>query len=107
MPRPSCASNRFFRNPRDRRALEIEGARFRGADAFLVIPDPFFNNPANRIPDIMARLFVPALYGQRQAAEAGGLMSYGSDLSAIARRHAHFVDRVLRALARQSSRSSR
>ncbi|HZY11429.1 MAG TPA: ABC transporter substrate binding protein [Beijerinckiaceae bacterium] len=44
----------------------------------------------------MARLFVPALYGQRQAAEAGGLMSYGSDLSAIARRHAHFVDRVLR-----------
>ena len=74
----------------------IEGAKARGADAFLIIPDPVFNNPANRIPDIMARVAVPALYGQRQAAEAGGLISYGSDLIAIARRHAHFVDRVLR-----------
>jgi putative ABC transport system substrate-binding protein len=74
----------------------IEGAKARGADAFLIIPDPIFNNPSNRIPDIMARVAVPALYGLRQAAEAGGLVSYGSDLVAIARRHAHFVDRVLR-----------
>ena len=74
----------------------IEGAKARGADAFLIIPDPVFNNPSNRIPDVMARVAVPALYGQRQAAEAGGLISYGSDLIAIARRHAHFVDRVLR-----------
>jgi putative ABC transport system substrate-binding protein len=74
----------------------IEGAVARGADAFLIIPDPVFNNPSNRIPDIMARVAVPALYGQRQAAEAGGLISYGSDLIAIARRHAHLVDRVLR-----------
>src|SRR5206468_1151315 len=74
----------------------IEGARARDADAFLIIPDPVFNNPANRIPDIMARIAAPALYGQRQAADAGGLISYGSDLIAIARRHAQFVDRVLR-----------
>jgi ABC-type uncharacterized transport system substrate-binding protein len=74
----------------------IEGAKARGADAFLIIPDPIFNNPSNRIPEIMARVAVPALYGLREAAEAGGLISYGSDLIAIARRHAHFVDRVLR-----------
>ena len=62
----------------------------------MIVPDPVFNNPSNRVPDIMARVAVPALYGQRQAAEAGGLISYGSDLIAIARRHAHLVDRVLR-----------
>ena len=64
------------------------------ADALLVMADPMFN--AAGIPDLAARASIPAMYGQRQAAEAGGLMSYGSDLVAIARRHAHFVDRVLR-----------
>ena len=75
---------------------EVERVKARGADALLVIPDPIFNTVPNRIPDLVARLVFPAIYGQREMVQAGGLMSYGADLIAIARRHAHLVDRVLR-----------
>ena len=75
---------------------EVERVKARGADALLVIPEPIFNTVPNRIPDLVARLAFPAIYGQREMVQAGGLMSYGADLTAIARRHAHLVDRVLR-----------
>ena len=51
---------------------------------------------ASVIPDLAAQVALPAIYQNREAAQAGGLIAYIPDLSAIARRHAHFVDRVLR-----------
>jgi len=69
-------------------ADEVERAKLGGSDALLVVPDPIFNSVPNRIPDAVARLTFPAMYGQREMVLAGGLMSYGSDLIAIARRRA-------------------
>jgi putative tryptophan/tyrosine transport system substrate-binding protein len=39
---------------------------------------------------------VPAIYGLRQFAETGGLMSYGPDTIDTVRRAAGYIDRILR-----------
>jgi len=39
---------------------------------------------------------IPVIYGQRNFAEVGGLMSYGTNLSDIFRRSAGYVDKILR-----------
>ncbi len=39
---------------------------------------------------------LPSVYNTREAIEAGGLMSYGSDRVAMNRRAAYFVDRILK-----------
>jgi len=42
-----------------------------------------------------AQNHVPAVYPWREAAAAGGLLSYGPDLEDIVRRAAPYVDRIL------------
>lgn len=42
-----------------------------------------------------ARLRIPAVYGRRDYADAGGLMSYGADYDAIFTRGADYVHRIL------------
>ena len=39
---------------------------------------------------------LPSVYSNREAVEAGGLMSYGADLADSYRRVAYFVDRILK-----------
>src|SRR4030095_10688298 len=38
---------------------------------------------------------LPSMYGNREAVDAGGLMSYGADLAESYRRGAYYVDRIL------------
>lgn len=62
-----------------------------------VIPsDPLFVNERMLIAAVLANLRLPAVYGLRQHAEAGGLISYGIDLLANWRHTADFVDRILK-----------
>jgi putative ABC transport system substrate-binding protein len=39
---------------------------------------------------------LPSMYNRRQAVDAGGLMSYGADITASYRRVAYYVDRILK-----------
>jgi putative ABC transport system substrate-binding protein len=48
----------------------------------LVGADPIFNNLRDQVVALAARLAVPAIYEGREFAMAGGLMSYGTKLSA-------------------------
>ena len=43
-----------------------------------------------------ARVRLPAIYGFRELAEAGGLMSYGANLPAVYWRAARLVDKILK-----------
>ena len=50
----------------------------------------------SRIIDIAARDRIPAIYPYRYMANAGGLMSYGTDNGDLFRRAAAYVDRILK-----------
>jgi putative tryptophan/tyrosine transport system substrate-binding protein len=49
-----------------------------------------------QIAELVAAARLPAIYGTRDFAEAGGLMSYGVDRRQISRRAAEYVDKVLK-----------
>jgi putative ABC transport system substrate-binding protein len=62
----------------------------------LVVPaEPFFDSQRDRMVALAARYSVPAIYGLREYAVAGGLMSYGTSLPDTYRRAAIYVGRVL------------
>ena len=83
-----------------RDAAEIEkafqtatGAR---AGALLVAPSGLPDAQAQRIAELAAKSRLPAMYAFRFHVEAGGLISYGADLSENYRRSAVFVDKILK-----------
>jgi putative ABC transport system substrate-binding protein len=66
------------------------------AEALLVVPDSIFNLHRARLADLAAKNWLPSMHGIREYVEAGSLMSYGPSLSAIYRRAAFFVDKILK-----------
>ena len=66
------------------------------AEALMVIGDSVFNNPPARLPQLVARFRLPAIYVSRAQVEAGGLMSNGPDFVDLSRRLAGYVDRILK-----------
>jgi len=66
------------------------------ADALYFASDPLFNSNRVRINTVLLRLRLPTVYAFREYIEAGGLMSYGANFSALFRRGAEFVDKILR-----------
>ena len=83
------------RNPNDLDRAFAAMIRQR-AGALLVIPDPVFTFHRQRIVDLAARHRLPAMYGQREWVEAGGLASYGANQAELARQAATYVDRILK-----------
>ncbi len=73
----------------------LSAMRKRGADAVLVMHQPFTFEHRGHIVTVVARLRLPAMYGSREAVEVGGLMSYAVSVADVHRRAAFFVDRVL------------
>jgi putative ABC transport system substrate-binding protein len=66
------------------------------ADALLVSPDPLFVTRRVQLITLAVRHALPALYYRREFAEAGGLMSYGSDLPDQFRLTGVYVGRILK-----------
>ena len=50
------------------------------ADALFVAPDAFFTSRRGQFATLTARNRIPAAYAVREPVDAGGLMSYGTDL---------------------------
>ena len=65
------------------------------ANALLVGNDPFFYTVREQLVALAARFAVPAMYEWREFANAGGLASYGTSLTAMYRRFGTYVGRVL------------
>jgi putative ABC transport system substrate-binding protein len=64
--------------------------------ALFVSQSPFFNTHRVEIAARALRARLPAIYGFREFADAGGLMSYGPSLPAVYRRFAALVDKILK-----------
>jgi putative tryptophan/tyrosine transport system substrate-binding protein len=64
--------------------------------ALYVFPDGMFLAEKKRIIGFTAKIRVPAIYGNRDFPEAGGLISYGANTNELHRRTAYFVDKILK-----------
>jgi putative tryptophan/tyrosine transport system substrate-binding protein len=67
----------------------------------VIMPDTFtsLREVFGRVIAIAGRDRIPAIYPYRYMADAGGLMSYGTDNSDLFRRAATYVDRILKGVA--------
>jgi putative ABC transport system substrate-binding protein len=68
----------------------------RGISAFLVLGDAVFFNDRKLIVDLATAKRLPAIYPEREYAEAGGLMAYGPSVPDNFRRAAGYVTRILK-----------
>ena len=65
------------------------------ADAMLVPTTPFFVTRAGQIAALAASHRIPAIYAQREFAEAGGLISYGFNVAKANRELGRYAGRIL------------
>jgi putative ABC transport system substrate-binding protein len=66
------------------------------AGALTVLTSVMFVNERRRLVDLAAENRLPAAYAQREFVDAGGLMSYGTNVADLFRRAATYVDRILK-----------
>jgi putative tryptophan/tyrosine transport system substrate-binding protein len=66
------------------------------ADALFVGPDPYFVVRRVQLANLAARHALPASYFARDLAEAGGLISYGTDISDAYRQIGVYTGRILK-----------
>jgi len=92
----SLALVRFdYRFPEDLERAFTQFSREK-VDAVLVPPDTTFRAYGKRIAELAAQSRLPTIYFNRSSVEAGGLLSYGPNISESYRRAAVFVDKILK-----------
>ena len=77
----------------DRAFSDMTRAR---AGALTVFPSLMFTNERKQLAGLAAKNRLPAVYPSREYVDAGGLMSYGPDLTDLFRRAATYVDKILK-----------
>ena len=71
----------------------IKGER---ANALIVLRNPLTTTHRTRIVNFAGKSRLPAMYGDREFVDAGGLMSYGVNIADLWGRAAVYVDKILR-----------
>jgi putative ABC transport system substrate-binding protein len=66
------------------------------AGGVLALSDPVLGNQITQLSTLAARHRLPAIYGRREFAEAGGLLAYGPSPLDNYRRAATYVDKILK-----------
>lgn len=79
----------------DRVAGRFEAAIKAGAAGMIVFEDPLTYAIRQQISDLAAKFRLPTMYGYRDYAEAGGLISYGPSRREMYRRAAEYADKIL------------
>jgi putative ABC transport system substrate-binding protein len=66
------------------------------AEALIVVQSTIFETSPYRIQQLATINRIPAIYGLRTSADAGGLMSYGPNVPDVYRQAAIYVDKILK-----------
>ncbi len=77
----------------DRAFSDMTRAR---AGALTLLGSTMFITERRRLVDLAAKNRLPAVYARREYVDAGGLMSYGSNIADLFRRTAIYVDKILK-----------
>lgn len=64
--------------------------------ALIILTDLLMVNQERRLAELALKMKLPAIFGFREFADAGGLASYGAPLNEVVRRAASYVDKVLK-----------
>jgi putative ABC transport system substrate-binding protein len=64
--------------------------------AVFVVADTLFFSESAQIAKLALKYQLPSMHQLREAVEAGGLLSYGTDLTDLVRRAAMYVDAILK-----------
>jgi putative ABC transport system substrate-binding protein len=83
------------RSPKDVETAFREASR-RRADAVLVTTSPIVASQRAQIADLAVKNRLPAMYGQPEYVDVGGLMFYGTSVTDLFRRAATYVDKILK-----------
>jgi len=83
---------------RDRKDIEtvFQAARKGRADAVLALASRVLLTDRTQVAELAVKSRLPAIYGEREHVEAGGLMTYGVSISDLFRRAATYVDKILK-----------
>ena len=76
-------------------STQIVGA---GVQALFVGQGPTFNSARAKIVALIAHLRLPTVYGWKEFAEVGGLMSYGPNLPDMYRQAARLAGQILKGM---------
>ena len=74
----------------------LEDALRQNAAALIAVEDPLTFDNRQQIVTFAAKSRLPAIYGVREFADAGGLLAYGASLADLSRRAAGYVDKILK-----------
>jgi putative ABC transport system substrate-binding protein len=66
------------------------------AQALYLLEDPLFYVHRMTLAKLVSKARLPAIYGQREFVDAGGLMSYATNVGDLYRRSAAYVDKILK-----------
>jgi putative tryptophan/tyrosine transport system substrate-binding protein len=67
-----------------------------GADALIILNDPLFFRRAEQLAMLASHQAIPAIASWREFADAGGLVTYGTNIADVIRRQGAYVGRVLK-----------
>ena len=82
----------------DPKGLEsaFQTAKQKQIGAIMTTATRRFEDDRKRLVELATKYRLPAIYPQKEFVEAGGLMSYGTDLADLYRRAAVYVDKILK-----------
>jgi len=66
------------------------------AEGLLIVPDPVFNGRRIQLVHLASRHALPTVYWQREFVEAGGLISYGSNIGEAFRQVGNYAGRIIK-----------
>ncbi len=65
-------------------------------DGVLILRGGLFVNSRPQLSDLANKHGIPSMFGHPSEARTGGLISYGTNVEALFRRAAHYVDKILK-----------
>ena len=83
-------------DPKDFETVFRAASKARAGAVVVMVSNPVAGSRRKEIADLAVKSRLPAIYNRQEQVEAGGLMTYGVNLTDLDRRAATYVDKILK-----------